>query len=156
MTKGSPIFNLLLFALPIINNQLNWIPDNGKLKKNWNDIILEQGLLSQHADLTPLQIWMQDNGITRLYDISFWDSSTGYWSRWNLESLPLHLEPFGPILLNALHGRAPRCLADKDSRDWRDSHYTICKGLSFSGKIIYPFLVLICGEWFGSWMGCPR
>jgi hypothetical protein len=55
MTKGSPIFNLLLSVMSIIKDNLNWIPCDGKIIKLWNYSILKCNPLSLNEDLSPLK-----------------------------------------------------------------------------------------------------
>lgn len=110
---------------------------------------MDQERLSQHVDLAPLRTWMHGNGIIWLFDISKWDYATRCWSGWNMELLPYHLAPFSTIFLNALHGRAPRSLVDKDVRGWGDSQYTVCKGFKLlqENRSSFPCSKLWKTEW---------
>jgi hypothetical protein len=123
------IFKLLLATRPIISEELNWIPGNGKWIRPWEDEIMESDRLVHLAPLLPICKWLEAQGIASLSKLSSW-SSNGSWLSWVNPRSPPHLSPLFFKLISSLQGCAPCHRRIKDMRGWGQAQYIVNNGYS--------------------------
>ena len=101
--KGSPIYKLCLKVSEHFKPMLFWIPGNGKQIKLWEDSIMGEKPLGLFPGIRNLKIWMKENSLETLWDISSWeDEGDCVWKDWNLGNIPMELKEEVNLLLHLL------------------------------------------------------
>jgi hypothetical protein len=67
-------------AHSLIQDNLYWIPGNGKIIKIWEDRIMNEAPLTDVHELQELCLWMKNAGLVSLWDISVWKEND--WLEW--------------------------------------------------------------------------
>eukprot|EP00253_Pinus_taeda_P022364 PITA_22364 len=131
LLKGSPIFNLCNAAREQFNQDLYWIPGNGRKINIWDDSILGEQPLNQVEGLANIKGWLQSCNLHTLWDISKWkEASDRTWDGWNLGEVPIMMQGEASHLLDLLQGKSPSNATTKDKRGWGSlsGSYTVSEG----------------------------
>jgi ribonuclease HI/exonuclease III len=116
---GSPIFNLCRKVREQFASHLTWVPGNGKQINIWNDSILGDPPLVWNQNLHRLKIWMEEQNLKTLFDISAWGAGRHkQWQGWTANNLPLDLEADWGIFKLSMQGKAPIRRGARDKRGW--------------------------------------
>jgi hypothetical protein len=59
-------------AQTLIQDNLFWVPGNGKSIGLWEDCIMNEAPLADVHELQDLRIWMKNAGLVSLWDDSIW------------------------------------------------------------------------------------
>eukprot|EP00253_Pinus_taeda_P023884 PITA_23884 len=103
-TAGTCTWNLCRKSISSFSKHLYRIPGNGEKTLLWKDRIMNNPPLSSHSEIWDIRKWLHDARISKLNDISEWDSR-GNWVEWAIPPVPAQLQHqtniLKPLLLNA-------------------------------------------------------
>jgi hypothetical protein len=103
-------------AQTLIQDNLLWVPGNGKSIDLWEDSIMNEAPLVDVHELHDLCIWMKNVGLVSLWDISIWNDKV--WLDWMKPDLLSNLENAWLNLRARLKGKAPIHEKKHDQRGW--------------------------------------
>jgi ribonuclease HI len=147
--NGSQIHKLCMQAQTLIQDNLFWVPGNGKSIDLWEDRIMNEAPLADVCELHDLHIWMKNAGLASLWDISICNDKV--WLDWMKPKLSSNLENAWLNLRARLKGKAPIHEKKHDQRGW--GKYTVSYSVALGYKMLraIPYAPPCPAIWKGLW-----